>query len=107
MPTQFQIFKSTLADNREGKDETGRRGRWYTTTSMQHGRKDSFLGLTFPGNYHPSNRKQFRGRGVRCLVNSFYYSITGVRGRRHGQPLMPCHPAKAKKTTQEGVIDAE
>ncbi len=103
MPPQSQALESASADNRKGKDETGRGGRGYTTTGIQHGREDRLLELTSPRDSHPATSEQSEeaeALGVIALLGSTASRVFVVD--RHGNPLMPCHPARARKLLKSG-----
>ena len=103
MLPQSQALESVSADNRKGKDETGCRGRGNTTTGMQHGREDRFSELTSPRDSHPATSEQSEGaevRGVIALPSSTASRVFVLD--KHGNPLMPCHPARARKLLKSG-----
>ncbi len=97
MPPQSQALESALADNCKGKDETGRAGRRHTITGMQHGREDRFLEFTSPRDSHPPSSEQSAGDGDRGLVAPPSITAKVFVLDKHGNPLMPCHPARARK----------
>ena len=89
--------QSAPADNLQGKDETGR-GRWVTpATGVQHGRAETFRD-------HLSLQRHPAKRDLSCEVEDRSLaappSITASRVfvvDSHAHPLMPCHPARARK----------
>ncbi len=103
MLPQSQALESVSADNRKGKDETGCGGRGNTTTGMQQGQEDRFLELTSPRDSHPATSEQSEEAGARGVIAS--PSSTAPRVfvlDKHGNPLMPCHPARARKLLKSG-----
>ena len=103
MPPQSQALESVSADNRKGKDETGCGRRGNTTTGVQHGREDRFLELTSPRNSHtatPEQSERAEARGVIAPPSSTASRVFVLD--KHGNPLMPCHPARARKLLKSG-----
>ena len=103
MPPQSQALESASADNRKGKDETGCGRRGSTTTGMQHGREDRFQEFTSLGDSHPATSEQSEEAEARGVIAS--PSSTAPRVfvlDKHGNPLMPCHPARARKLLKSG-----
>ena len=103
MPPQSQALESASADNRKGKDETGRGGREYTTTGMQHGREDRLQEFTSLEDSHTATSEQSEGaeaRGVMAPPSSTASRVFVLD--KHGHPLMPCHPARARKLLKSG-----
>ncbi len=98
MPPQSQALESVSADNRKGKDETG-----HGVTGMQHGREDRFLGLTSSRDNYPATSEQSEGAeagGVIAPPSSTASRVFVLD--KHGHPLMPCHPARARKLLKSG-----
>ena len=103
MPPQSQALESASVDNRKGKDETGRGGRRHMTTGVQHGQEDRFLELTSPRDSHSVTSEQSEeagARGVIALLGSTASRVFVLD--KHGNPLMPCHPARARKLLKSG-----
>ena len=103
MLPQSQALESASADNREGKGETGRGGQGDLTTGVQHGREEIPGGLTNRQERSPSSSEQSGGEGDRDLATppSITASYVFVLDK-HGHPLMPCHPARARKLLRSG-----
>ena len=100
---QPQALESASADNREGKGETGRGGQGDLATGVQHGREDRFLELTSPRDSYPATSDQTEeaeARGVIAPPSSTASRVFVVD--KHGNPLMPCHPARARKLLKSG-----
>lgn len=97
MLPQSQALESASVDNRKGKDETGRGGCGYTTTGMQHGRGDRSLEFTSLKNSHPVTSEKSGGAGARSVVAPFSTQSRVFVVDSHGNPLVPCHPARARK----------
>ena len=98
MPPQSQALESVSADNRKGKDETG-----HGATGMQHGREDRFPGLTSSEDSYTATSEQSEGaeaRGVIAPPSSTASRVFVLD--KHGNPLMPCHPARARKLLKSG-----
>ncbi len=103
MLPQSQALESASADNRKGKDETGHGRRGNMITGMQHGREDRFLEFTSLGDSHTATSEQSEGaeaRGVIAPPNSTASRVFVLD--KHGKPLMPCHPARARKLLKSG-----
>ncbi|MDA8399978.1 MAG: RRXRR domain-containing protein [Actinomycetota bacterium] len=97
MLPQSAALESASADNREGKDETGRGGWGDPATVVQHCRGETVRDH-LPTQRHSVERDlsyEAEDRGLAAPP-----SITASRVfvvDRHGHPLMPCHPARARK----------
>jgi len=94
---QSAALEPASADNREGKDETGRGRRGNPATGVQHGRGET--GETWR---HPASPEQSGGAGDRGLAAS-----RSTAGRvfvldKHGHPLMPTTPARARRLLHAG-----
>ena len=103
MLPQSQALESVSVDNRKGEDETGHGCCGNTTTGMQHGREDRLLEFTSPGDSHTATPEQSEGaeaRGVMALPSSTALRVFVLD--KHGHPLMPCHPARARKLLKSG-----
>jgi len=106
MLPQSQALESTSADNPrvgtkrcvDNRRVTGR------TTGVQLGRGESPAGLiTNRQERHPSSSEQSGGEGDRGLATP--PRITAARVfvlDKHGHPLMPCHPSRARKLLKSG-----
>ncbi len=105
MLPQSQALESTSADNpgvgtKRGVDTGRATGR---ATGVQHGRGETPVGLTNQQERRPSSPEQSGGEGDRGLAAP--PSSTAARVfvvDRHGNPLMPCHPARARKLLASG-----
>jgi len=105
MLPQSRILESTSADNprvgtKRGVDNRRATGR---ITGVQLGRGETPVGLTNQQERHPSSSERSEGEGDRGLAAP--PSITTIRVfvlDRHGNPLMPCHPARARKLLKSG-----
>ncbi|MHB8288818.1 MAG: RRXRR domain-containing protein, partial [Acidimicrobiales bacterium] len=94
--------QSTSADNLKGKDETGRGGRGNPATFVQHGRAET-VGDHLSLQRHSTKRDLSREVEDRGLAAPS--SITASRVfvvDSHARPLMPCHPARARKLLSSG-----
>lgn len=96
---QPPALESTPADNpgvgtKRGVDDRRATGR---TTGVQHGRGETPGGLTNHQERRPSSPEHSGGEGDRGLaVPRITVSRVFVLDK-HGHPLMPCHPARARK----------
>jgi len=106
MLPQSRTLESTSADNprvgtKRGVDNRRATGR---TTDVQLGRGEIPAGLTTNRQErHPSSPEQSGGEGDRGLAAPL--SSTAARVfvvDHHGHPLMPCHPARARKLLKSG-----
>ena len=106
MLPQSRTLESTSADNpgvgtKRGVDDRRATGR---ETGVQRGRGETPAGLTANRQErHPSSPEQSGGEGDRGLAAP--PSITAARVLvvdRHGHPLMPCHPSRARKLITSG-----
>ena len=103
MLPQSQALESTPADNRKGKDETVRGCCGNTTTGMQQGQENRFLELTSPRDSHPATSEQSEEAGARGVIAPLSSTVPRVFVLdKHGNPLMPCHPARARKLLKSG-----
>ncbi len=97
MLPQSPALESASADNREGKGETGRGRRGYLATVVQHGRGETVRDH-LPVQRHfaePDSSGEAEDRGLAAPP-----AITTQRVNvldKHGHPLMPCNPARARK----------
>ena len=100
---QPQALESASADNREGKDETGRGGQGNLATGVQQGRGESSRVLTSRENRNSDPEGRPKGEEARDLAAPPHITASRVFVLdRHGQPLMPCHPARARKLLRSG-----
>jgi 5-methylcytosine-specific restriction endonuclease McrA len=112
MLPQSQALESTSADNlgvRTKRDVDNRRsiGR---KTGVQHGRGETPVDLTNQQKrYSPSSGQYELGedRGLNEKLAASTTAPTATAPRvfvldRHGYPLMPCHPARARKLLKSG-----
>jgi 5-methylcytosine-specific restriction endonuclease McrA len=103
MLPQFQALESTSADNSGVEAKRGVEDGQVTglTTSVQHGRGETSGGLTNLQERHTSSDSS----GEEDWGFATPPSITAARVfvlDRHGKPLMPCHPARARKLLRSG-----
>ncbi len=102
MLPQSAALESASADNLQGKDETGS-GRWGDpATVVQHGRGETANGITFSLQRHPSSPEQSEGDADRGLAAPHIRAQRVFVLDRRGLPLMPCHPARARKLLHAG-----
>ncbi len=105
MLPQSQALESTSADNLRVRTKRGVEDSRVTgsTTDMQHGRGEIPGGLTNLQERNTLSPEQSGGEDDRgCKAPP---SITAERVfvlDRHGKPLMPCHPARARKLLKSG-----
>jgi len=107
MLPQSRTLESTPADNpgvgtKRGVDNRRATGR---TTGVQHGRGEIPVGLTNRQERHPSPPEQSGGEGASSRGRKTPPRSTAARVfvvDRHGNPLMPCHPARARKLLKSG-----
>jgi 5-methylcytosine-specific restriction endonuclease McrA len=92
MLPQSRALESVSADNPQGRDETGYgRGR-KSATGVQHGRGESRSTVASVNGRHPESDSS--GSGVPgCEAGPNRVFVLD----RHGDPLMPCHSARARK----------
>ncbi len=103
MLPQSQALESVSVDNRKGEDETGHGCCGNTTTGMQHGREDRFLELASSRNSYPTTSEQSEEVGARGVIAPPSSTTSRVFViDKHGNPLMPCHPARARKLLKSG-----
>ena len=109
MLPQSPALESASADNREGKDETGRGRRGYPATGVQHRRGET--GET--RRHHPNTPlssgapepDEPGGVGETGTREGLAHRETAPRVfvlDKHGHPLMPCHPARARRLLTSG-----
>ena len=104
MLPQSAALESTSADNREGKDETGRGRRGDPATVVQHGRGET--GETRRNSVEPDSSGETEDRSL--AAPPAVVAVPVVVAQRvavldkHGHPLMPCSPARARKLLHSG-----
>jgi 5-methylcytosine-specific restriction endonuclease McrA len=103
MLPQFQALESMSANNSgvEGKQDMEDSQITGLTTGVQHGRGETSGGLTNLQERHTSSDSS----GEEDWGFTTPPSITAARVfvlDRHGKPLMPCHPARARKLLRSG-----
>ncbi len=102
MLPQSAALESASADNLQGKDETGRGRRDNPATVVQHGRGEA-VGDHLLLQCHSSNPEHSGGDGDRGFAAPPVITAQRVFVvDRHGRPLMPCHPARARKLLHVG-----
>jgi len=112
MLPQSQALESTSADNlgvrtKRGVDNRRETGR---TTGVQHGQGETSVGLTNRQKRHSPGSGQYEpgeDRGLNEELAAPTAPPTATAPRvfvldRHGHPLMPCHPARARKLLGSG-----
>ncbi|MHB1848461.1 MAG: RRXRR domain-containing protein, partial [Acidimicrobiales bacterium] len=107
MLPQSDALESASADTLGGKDETGRGHRGDPETGVQHGQGETAGGHTRPPRRHPGGTASADPMGERGLATPPAAPAVAVAERvlvvdRHGHPLMPCHPARARKLLRSG-----
>lgn len=90
------------ADNPRGGDETGRERGTGPATGMQHRQGEIGVGLNCPPRRHPSSPASAGGEEDRGLAVPHITAAVVFVLDRQRHPLMPCHPARARKLLQSG-----
>lgn len=109
---QRQALEPTAADNPGSRNETGRERttRAGGAAGMEHGRGET-VRTSPPGvRRNPDTAADTAVVGVEAARKSDIQSTSKVRAGeqmvavldRHGHPLMPCHPARARKLLAKG-----
>lgn len=98
---QPAALEPAFAENLQGKDETGRGRRGYPATVVQHGRGETVRGH-LPVQRHSvepgsSGEAEDRGRAAPHITDGWVFVVDS-----HGQPLMACSPARARKLLHAG-----
>jgi len=112
MLPQFRTLESMSADNLGVRTKRGVDNRRVTgrKTGVQHGRGETSVELTNQQKRHSSSSGQYEpgeDRGLNEELAAPTVPPTATVPRvfvldRHGHPLMPCHPARARKLLASG-----
>ena len=77
-------------------------------TGVQHGRGEIADGITFPPQRHPNGKASANPEGDRGLTATCNIAVPKQNHQyvfvldKHGQPLQPCRPARARKLLANG-----
>lgn len=94
---QSRALEFVPADNPRGRDETGYgRGR-KSATGVQHGRGENHSTVASVNDRHPDSDSSGSGVTGRETGSNKVFVLD-----RHARPLMPCHPARARKLLAAG-----
>ncbi len=102
MLPQSAALEFASAENLKGMDETGREHRGNPVTGVQHGRGETVEDHLFLQRHSVEQDKsckaEDRGQTVPPSITASRVFVVD----RHGRPLMPCHPARARKLLTSG-----
>ena len=102
MLPQSAALEFASAENLKGMDETGREHRGNPVTGVQHGRgetvEDHLSLQRHSVEQDKSCKAEDRGQTVPPSITASRVFVVD----RHGRPLMPCHPARARKLLSSG-----
>ncbi|NNN12386.1 MAG: HNH endonuclease [Acidimicrobiaceae bacterium] len=102
MLPQLPALESTLADKPEVGTKWGAETADNAVVGVQHRRVETGSGLTCLSQRHSSKSEQSDRGEDRSLAASLVSAQRVLAADKHGNPLIPCHPARARKLLQSG-----